>query len=189
MRPSATLLILVAFAGCGGATLANDSPCLIACNKMNTCRTQPIPCAQLCSYGGHIWPGLAPAPSCPALEEQRTCVRQAVKLSCDAYVPALSACPSCLPLVGSACASHLDCAKFDGNFRCDLGRPGGYCTAPCVEPDDCSFGGPEVCTTLPTPPDFAPLAPATQKWCMLGCPPECRTAEGYACIDGLCDHS
>jgi hypothetical protein len=187
MRTCAAMLIATVLAGCGGVA-ADQSACAIACNKMNACRTQPIPCGYLCSYGGHIWPGLAPAPSCPALEQQRACVQEAVKLACDAFLGALAVCPSCLPLVGSACAADFDCARFDANFRCDLGRPGGYCTAPCQQPDDCSFAGPEVCVALTSPPSFAPQSPASQQWCMLSCQAQCRPAEGYTCVNGLCDH-
>jgi hypothetical protein len=188
-------ILIMALVGCGGTAPPDASPCITVCKKMNSCRSQPIPCDQQCSYGGHILPGLAPAPNCPDLAGQRTCVEAAVKQSCDAYLTALAGCPSCSVLDGSACPSDFDCQKYDDRYHCDLGRPGGYCTAPCQTADDCSGAGPEICATS-RPPSFAPQAPATQAWCLLGCLSDdnCRNTEAYICVDkagtpgfGVCD--
>jgi hypothetical protein len=154
-----------------------------------------VPCAEICVYGGNFLPGLAPAPVCPDLAGQQACVDAAVKMSCDSYQSALQGCPTCGVLDGSPCASDLDCQKYVSFYRCDLNRPGGYCTAPCQTPDDCSAAGPEICAASKAP-SFAPQAPATQSWCLLGCQADtaCRTAEGYACAGlnatggfGVCD--
>jgi hypothetical protein len=174
-------------ASCGGSSGFSGSPCQMICEKRNSCATTAsgrVPCDQICVYGGNYGPGLAPSPVCPNLAAQTSCVQAAVALSCDAYSNAAGACPLCGVLDGAPCASNADCQKYQSNYLCDLSRPRGYCTAPCATADDCSIAGPEICTTIPTPPSFAPGAPATQAWCMLGCTTDaaCRTSDGYGCV-------
>lgn len=145
--------------------------------------------------GGNYYTGLAPTPVCPNLAAQTSCIQAAVALSCEAYANAAAVCPVCPVLDGSPCASDNDCQKYEPAYRCDLSRPGGYCTAPCQTADDCSAGGPEICTSS-TPRSFDHSAPTTQGWCILGCTSDaqCRTTDGYSCLDisaalgyGLCD--
>jgi len=116
-------------------------------------------------------------------------------MSCDTYFSAAVACASCSVLDGSPCAADLDCSKYLPNYHCDLGRPGGYCTAGCTTADDCSAAGPESCATSRNP-SFAPLSPAGSQWCLLGCrsDADCRASEGYSCMNidattffGVCD--
>lgn len=186
---------------CGGGTGSGGStgsPCQMLCEKRNSCSTGPdeqVPCDSICVYGGNYYTGLAPTPVCPNLAAQTSCIAAAVAMSCDDYSNAWEACPTCPVLDGSPCASDNDCQKYEPNFRCDLSRPGGYCTAPCQTADDCSPGGPEICASS-SPPSFDPSAPTTQQWCILGCTSDtqCRTGDGYRCIDisaalgfGLCD--
>jgi hypothetical protein len=190
--------VVLAATGCGGSSDA--SPCVTLCKKANSCRaamgSSPLNC-EACTYGGDLLPGLAPAPTCPDLAGQKACIEAAVQMSCDdaQYFRAAAACPSCSVLDGSGCASDGDCQKYQRDYRCDLGRPGGYCTRACLFADsDCSAIGPEVCTTRPRP-SFDPQAPPTRMWCFLGCTSdaECRTGEGYACVGkgatglGVCD--
>jgi hypothetical protein len=183
----------------GGSSGSSGSPCQMICEKRNSCATTTearLPCDQICVYGGNYYPGLAPSPVCPNLAAQTACVQAAAAMSCDAYSdPALS-CPPCGVLDGAPCASNADCQKYETNYLCDLSRPGGYCTAPCATPDDCSPGGPEICTTMTAAPSFDPSAPTTQAWCLLGCTTndQCRASEGYACVNfsaaagfGTCD--
>jgi hypothetical protein len=173
---------------CGGSSDANN-PCLAFCHKANSCRSAnatPIPCDAACNYGGTLWPGLAPTPACDpsVVAAQARCVNDAVvPASCDTFETALRQCPACPVLDGSPCAADIDCAKYQPSYRCDLSRPGGYCTAPCASADDCSAVGPESCASARSP-SFDPQAPATQRWCMLGCMTDasCRTAEGYSCV-------
>lgn len=181
--------------GSGGSS---GSPCQMLCEKRNSCSTAPdeqVPCDSICVYGGNYYTGLAPTPVCPNLAAQTSCIAAAVAMSCEDYSNAWEGCPTCPVLDGSPCASDNDCQKYEPNFRCDLSRPGGYCTAPCQTADDCSPGGPEICTSS-SPPSFDPSAPPTQLWCILGCTSDtqCRTSDGYRCIDisaalgfGLCD--
>jgi hypothetical protein len=182
----------------GGSSGVSGSPCQMVCEKRNTCATTPdetVPCASICVYGGNYGPGLAPSPVCPNLAAQTTCIAAAVAKSCDAYANAAATCPPCGVLDGAPCSSDEDCQKYQPNYRCDLSRPGGYCTAPCQSADDCSIAGPEICTTH-TAPSFAPGAPTTQDWCLLGCQSDtqCRTSDGYRCVTrnstnalGVCD--
>lgn len=202
-RIGCSLAAVAAFAAvaasCGGSSGFSGSPCQMVCEKRNSCATSAsgrVPCAQICVYGGNYSPGLAPSPVCPSLAAQTSCVQAAVALSCDAYSNAALACPLCSVLDGAPCASNADCQKYEPNYLCDLSRPGGYCTAPCTTADDCSPGGPEICTTMTAPPSFDPSAPATQGWCLLGCgiDGQCRTRDGYACVKvsstagyGICD--
>jgi hypothetical protein len=192
------LVFAVALLGaCSSSTISERSPCITLCQKLNSCRramnAAPISCGA-CSYGGDLLPGLGPAPSCPALAAQQTCVEAAVTRSCDEYIGAALACPQCPVLDGSACTSDADCQQYRRDYRCDLGRPGGYCTRACTDPDQCSTVGPEICTGG-KPPSFAPQASPTDSFCLLGCrsDAECRTADGYACLfsaslsHGLCD--
>src|SRR5215831_14774235 len=128
------IAILVGWtAGCGSSTGPAGSPCQMVCEKRNSCATtadERLPCDAVCVYGGNYSPGLAPSPVCPALAAQTTCVQAAVAMSCDAYVDAVFACPLCGVLDGAPCASDHDCQKYQPAYRCDLSRPGGYCTAP-----------------------------------------------------------
>jgi hypothetical protein len=179
-------------ASCGGSGGFSGSPCQIICEKRNSCATtadERLPCDEVCVYGGNYAPGLAPSPVCPNLAAQTSCVAAAVALSCAAYVDAAFSCPPCGVLDGAPCASNTDCQKYQPNYLCDLSRPGGYCTAPCATADDCSIMGPEICVTTATPPSFAPSAPATQAWCLLGCAgdAQCRASDGYACLSNRCD--
>jgi hypothetical protein len=181
---------------CGrGSQLASDNPCLALCNKDNSCSpTRQLPCASICTYGGNYYPGLGPVPACTNLEAQVACVNAAVAMSCDAVRDAVAQCPTCPVLDGSPCAADVDCQKYQASFRCDLSRPGGYCTAPCTSPDDCSIGGPEICTAS-APPSFDPQAPSTQLWCLLGCKSDASCRAGYHCANvsasldgyGTCD--
>jgi hypothetical protein len=156
------------------------------CEKRNSCATtadEMVPCDAICVYGGNYGPGLAPSPVCPNLAAQTTCIEAAVAQSCDAYSDAAATCPPCGVLDGAPCSSDEDCQKYQPNYRCDLSRRGGYCTAPCQSADDCSIAGPEICTPS-TAPSFDPGAPATQDWCLLGCKSDaqCRTSDGYSCV-------
>jgi len=171
---------------CGGSSGFGGSPCQMICEKRNSCATaadEVLPCNAICVYGGNYGPGLAPSPVCPNLAAQTACIQAAVAMSCDAYANAAALCPPCGVLDGAPCASDQDCQKYQPNYRCDLSRPGGYCTAPCQTADDCSIAGPEICTAS-TAPSFDPGAPATQDWCLLGCQTDaqCRTSDGYRCV-------
>ena len=185
------VLSLVALAGCGSSSsTAGKSPCEMLCEKKNSCRgpnTEVIPCASVCVYGGNWYPGFAPTPYCPNLAAQTSCVAAAVAMSCDAYSDASLKCPACPPLDGGPCATDLDCQRYVPSYRCDLSRPGGYCTAPCASAYDCSLAGPEVCIGA-APPSFDPTGALSTTWCELGCASDaiCRTGEGYACVNGLC---
>jgi hypothetical protein len=182
--------------GSGGFT---GSPCQMLCEKRNSCVAatggSTVPCDSICVYGGNYYPGLAPSPVCPNLAAQMTCVEAAVAMSCNDYDNGLVGCPACPPLDGSPCASDEDCAKYAPNYKCDLSRPGGYCTAPCQTSDDCSISGPETCS-LGKAPSFDPNAPASQAWCLLSCTSDagCRISDGYSCTNysasegfGICD--
>ena len=198
----AVIALLVELAvGCSGGAGSggfSGSPCQMLCDKRNSCSTGPdelLPCDSICLYGGNYYPGLAPSPVCPNLAAQTKCIQAAVAMSCADYDNAWEACPTCSVLDGSPCASDNDCQKYEPNFRCDQSRPGGYCTAPCQTADDCSAGGPEICTSS-TAPSFDPSAPTTQDWCILGCTSasQCRTNDGYSCVGfsatlgyGLCE--
>ncbi len=183
----ATLAGVVMSCGGGSSGLSGSgSPCQMICEKRNSCATtadEMVPCAAICVYGGNYGPGLAPSPVCPNLAAQTSCIEAAVAQSCDAYSNAAAVCPACGVLDGAPCASDEDCQKYQPNYRCDLSRPGGYCTAPCQTADDCSIAGPEICTPG-TAPSFDPGAPATQNWCLLGCgsAAQCRTSDGYGCV-------
>lgn len=182
--------------GGGGVGTPSSNPCQMLCEKQNACASpsaQPIPCAEVCVYGGDYYMGLAPTPYCPNLAAQTACVSAAVAMSCDAYQNAWVRCPTCPPLDGSPCSADIDCQKYSSNYRCDLSRPGGYCTAPCQTSDDCSISGPEVCATSAAP-SFDPSAPASQAWCLLGCQSDANCRPGYACTNinasdgyGVCD--
>jgi hypothetical protein len=159
----------------------------MVCAKRNSCATtadEMVPCDIICVYGGNYGPGLAPSPVCPNLAAQTTCIAAAVAQSCDTYSDAEALCPLCGVLDGAPCSSDQDCQKYQSNYRCDLSRPSGYCTAPCQSADDCSIAGPELCTTGRPAPSFDPGAPATQAWCLLGCgsDAQCRTSDGYSCV-------
>jgi hypothetical protein len=165
---------------------AAANACTAVCEKIKSCGGNAPPRCSPCPYGGHLSPGLAPSPVCADLAAHERCVQAAVRLSCDATGPALAACPRCGVLDGGPCASDADCEKYDPDWRCDLGRPGGYCTRRCEQADsDCSAIGPEVCTGGPAP-SFDPQPPAGQRWCFLGCKTDsdCRAAEGYRCVRG-----
>jgi hypothetical protein len=160
------------------------------CEKQNSCgqATPPLPCAAICVYGGNYYPGVAPSPYCPNLAAQTDCMAKAVAMSCDAWQNGLVGCPACPPVDGAPCAKDLDCAKYDPRYECDLSRPGGYCTAPCKTPDDCSTAGPEICTSASSP-SFDPTGALGTMWCELGCGSSnaiCRVDEGYTCVNGLC---
>jgi hypothetical protein len=183
----------------GGSNGFSGSPCQMLCEKRNSCVAatggSTVPCDSICTYGGNYYPGLAPSPVCPKLAAQTTCIEAAVAMSCSDYDNAFVGCPACLPLDGSPCASDEDCAKYASNYRCDLSRSGGYCTAPCQSPDDCSISGPETCS-LGKAPSFDPKAPASQGWCLLSCSSDagCRISDGYSCTNysasegfGICD--
>lgn len=186
--------------GCGPGTPAPvGSPCKMLCEKQNSCAmgsgSDSIPCDAVCVYGGNYYPGLAPTPVCPSLAAQMTCVAAAVAMSCSAYQNAAFQCPICPPLVGSPCLSDSDCQHFVATYRCDLSRPGGYCTAPCLSTDDCSVAGPEVCTPGKAP-SFDPGASSNQSWCLMECgtDADCRSGQGYQCENinvtyqiGICD--
>jgi hypothetical protein len=179
--------------GCGGGgpATAGKSPCELLCEKWNSCRganSDALPCASLCVYGGNFGPGIGPSPYCPALAAQTTCVAAAVQMSCTAYESGLATCPACPPLTGGPCQTNLDCERYDPRFRCDLTVPGGSCTAPCSSAFDCSEAGPEVCSGARLP-SVDPAGTISPTWCRLGCVSDaiCRTAEGYACVNGLCD--
>jgi hypothetical protein len=185
-------------ASCDAGPGPAANACVAMCRKWNSCRTSPglelAPCDGLCRYGGNFMPGLAPSPVCPAVDEQRTCIDAAVTLSCDAYLAAINACPACGVLNGSACTTDADCQMYRADYRCDLSRPGGYCTRACADADDCSVAGPETCSAGVAPPSFDPQASATQGWCLLTCRSDagCRTTEGYRCVGivdtfGLCE--
>jgi hypothetical protein len=177
------------------ATVSKRSPCFTVCEKLNGCPdSNPFPCS-LCTYGGTLLPGLGPAPDCPDLAAQQSCVEAAAEKSCAEFLPAVAACPLCPVLDGSRCSSDGDCQQYRSDYRCDLGRNGGYCTAACGSADDCSPAGPEVCTTARAP-SFDPEERVSRRWCLLGCQSDasCRTAEGYRCIreqptsdHGACD--
>lgn len=184
------LLGLVAVVASCSSSSQNQNPCLILCNKANDCRSAlgeaALDCPGMCFYGGNLAPGLAPSPSCPDLAGQQTCIEAAVQQSCSNYLTAAGACPLCAVLDGSACASDADCQKYRPDYRCDLSRPGGYCTRSCGSADDCSAVGPELCNAARAP-SF--VAPGTQMWCMLGCQSDtdCRVNEGYICTAAGCD--
>ena len=186
----AWLATVAALAGsCGGSSGASGSPCQMICEKRNSCATtadERLPCDQICVYGGNYGPGLAPSPVCPNLAAQTSCLQAAVAMSCGAYSDAALACPPCGVLDGAPCRSNTDCQKYQPNYLCDLSRPGGYCTAPCMRSDDCSIQGPEICTTTPAPPSFAAGAAETQHWCLLGCnqDQQCRAGGEYSCVHG-----
>lgn len=201
MRLAIIATLAVALGDCGGGGVTPSSvqnPCTALCDKQISCGQvtglSVSDCASLCTYGGNYEPGLAPTPVCPQLAAQESCVAAAVAMSCDAWQDAMTKCPSCPPLDGSPCAADFDCLKYRDDFRCDLSRPGGYCTAPCQTSDDCSAAGPEICT-VSRAPSFSPQAPATQGWCLLGCTSDgtCRTDQGYSCVAfgtaalGVCD--
>jgi hypothetical protein len=185
---------------CGsGSNGFSGSPCQMLCEKRNSCVAatggSTVPCDSICVYGGNYYPGLAPSPVCPNLAAQTTCIAAAVAMSCSDYDNAFIGCPACPPLDGSPCASNEDCAKYVPDYRCDLSRPGGYCTAPCQTSDDCSVSGPEACS-LGKAPSFDPNAPSSQRWCLLSCSSDadCRTSDGYSCTNysasegfGICD--
>lgn len=163
----------------------------MACEKQNSCgqASPPLPCAQICVYGGNYYTGFGPSPYCPNLQAQTDCVAAAVAMSCSAWQDAALKCPGCPPLTGGPCTSNLDCEKYDSRFRCDLSQPGGYCTAPCTTVDDCSIAGPEFCTSRAMPPSFDPTGSLSTTWCQLGCGTSdaiCRTGDGYTCVNGLC---
>ncbi len=185
-----------ALAGCGGGGAAGGgdaggkSPCELLCEKWNSCRgadTQALSCPQLCVYGGNFGPGIGPSPYCPQIAAQTTCVAAAVQMSCQAYdSTGLATCPGCPPVTGGPCQTDFDCEKYDPRFKCDVSRPGGYCTAPCGDAFDCSEAGPEVCVAAA--PSFDPGGTISKTWCQLGCASNalCRTNEGYTCQKGLC---
>jgi hypothetical protein len=185
-----TLLGWVLAAGCGSSGGAPKSPCEMLCDKWNSCRgptDNVLPCATICVYGGNWYVGIAPSPYCPNLAAQTSCVAAAVAMSCDAYQNAINGCPACPPVDGAPCAINLDCEKYDARYRCDLSKPGGYCTAPCNTADDCSIAGPEKCAASSSP-SFDPGATLGPNWCKLGCSSDalCRTDEGYTCVSGQC---
>ncbi len=181
---------LAALAGCGSGSSGSGSPCQLLCEKWNSCRAanaQALPCAQLCVYGGNFAPGIGPSPYCPAIAAQTACVAAAVQLSCQAYSSTgLANCPVCPPITGGPCQTNADCEKYDSRFKCDVSRPGGYCTAPCSDAFDCSEAGPEVC--LAATPSLDPGNTLSKTWCQLGCASDafCRTADGYTCQNGVC---
>ena len=183
----------------GGSSGFTGSPCQMLCEKRNSCVAatggSTVPCDSICVYGGNYYPGLAPSPVCPNLAAQTTCIEAAVAMSCSDYDNAFVGCPACPPLDGSPCTSDEDCAKYVPNYKCDLSRPGGYCTAPCQTSDDCSISGPEACSPGKAP-SFDPNAPASQAWCLLSCTSNagCRISDGYSCTNynasegfGICD--
>jgi hypothetical protein len=191
------VIAIVAAAACSSHDpLPAPNPCVTVCQKFNSCRRpgDSLVSCDVCTYGGVLLPGLAPAPGCTAVETQEACVQAAVRKSCDEYDGAVIACATCpVVLDGSACASDADCQKYLPDYRCDLGRKGGYCTRMCGNADDCSPAGLETCT-LSTAPSFD--QGGTGKWCLLGCKSDaqCRTAEGYRCLRrqpsdefGVCD--
>ncbi|HVT09173.1 MAG TPA: hypothetical protein VHO67_17050 [Polyangia bacterium] len=180
-------------AGCGGSSAPSTggkNPCELLCEKWNSCRgatAEALPCPQVCVYGGNFAPGIGPSPYCPNLAAQTTCVANAVQASCTAYdTTALAGCPACPPVTGGPCQTDLDCARYDGRFKCDVSRPGGYCTAPCRDAFDCSEAGPEVCSAAT--PSFDPFGNISTTWCQLGCASDalCRTDQGYTCQSRLC---
>ena len=182
-----------ALAGCGGSggsSPGGKSPCELLCEKWNSCQAataEALPCPQFCVYGGNFWPGIGPSPYCPQLAAQTTCVEAAVQMSCTAYdSTGLAGCPACPPVTGGPCRTDLDCGKYDSRFKCDVSRPGGYCTAPCSTAFDCSEAGPEVC--LAATPSFDPFGTISTTWCQLGCGSDalCRTDQGYTCQNRLC---
>lgn len=196
MRNLLVILCLTdVLAGCGGsggsATTAGKSSCELLCDKWNSCRAataEALPCAQLCVYGGNYEPGIGPSPYCPNLAAQTTCVATALQhATCETFDnSALAGCPACPPLTGGPCQTDLDCGKYDGRFKCDVSRPGGYCTAPCHDAFDCSEAGPEVCVAAT--PSFDPFGNISTTWCQLGCGSNalCRTDEGYTCQNERC---
>ncbi len=161
------------------------------CAKSNSCRppgAEAAPCESRCVYGSTWSVGLAPSPYCPNLAAQTRCVAVSVEMGCDTYQDALAACPACPPVDGAPCMTDRDCGSYDPRYRCDLSKPGGYCTAPCNSAADCnSIGGPETCVAA-SPPSFDAAGFLGPKWCQLGCTSDafCRTGEGYACTGGLC---
>jgi len=81
---------------------------------------------------------------------------------------------ACTPKVGDGCARNADC----GTQRiCDTSMPGGYCTTtPCLR-NDCADEA--VCITFDD----------GQSYCMKHCGGngDCRTGDGYTCIDDFGD--
>ena len=148
-------------------------------------------CRSLRLWRDSASPGLAPTPACTDVAAQQTCIEMATQQSCsnDAYLGAAAACATCGVPRRSGCASDADCQRYQPDYRCDLGRPGGYCTKACGSADDCSAVGPENCSPGRTP-SFDPQAPAGQTWCILGCRAGLRIAEsptGYKCTMTGCD--
>jgi hypothetical protein len=178
---------LVVLASCGASPQNATNPCITFCNKLNSCGASagnsPINCALTCDYGGNLLPGLAPAPSCPDVAAQQACIDHAVQQSCEDYMAEATSCLTCSVLVGSPCASDDDCQKYRSDYRCDLGRPGGYCMTDCSTSAGCFRDGACVDTKAPS---FAAQAPPTEEWCLETCraDSDCRTAEGYTCVAG-----
>jgi hypothetical protein len=77
--------------------------------------------------------------------------------------------------IGDACDPQDPCAQ--GLF-CGEG-PGGYCSKLCDSDDGCAVIGWIRCIARP----------GEQGHCYATCTrdADCRTSEGYACIDGICD--
>ena len=195
VRLTACMILLpLLCCGSGSSPGSASNPCVTLCKKANTCRTamgQPaLNCAGLCVYGGTLVPGLAPTPDCSATAQQESCITAAIQAACsnNAYFHAAVACATCGVLDGSGCAADADCQRYDPSYRCDLDRPGGYCTKACGSADDCSAAGPEHCA-VGRPPSFDPQALPARTWCILGCKvdSDCRATAGYKCTMNNCD--
>jgi hypothetical protein len=184
--------LMIAFGGCGGASSqATNSSCVTICGKVNTCGaatgTPAVDCAVECAEG-HSLAMLLPAADCgfpPA--GQQACVERAVQQSCADYFVEAEACLSCTSVDGNPCSSDDDCQIFHLAYRCDLSRPGGYCTKACGLSADCSFG--ETCNFSSNAPSFSPQATSSRDWCLHACrsDTDCRKDQGYACLNGGCD--
>lgn len=94
----------------------------------------------------------------------------------------------CQPHIGDACTLPSDCSAA-GNRLCEPRFPGGYCTIFNCSPNKCpdealciSYGN-----VVSSDPECANLAnPRLERtFCMLACSSnsDCRTGDGYACVD------
>lgn len=94
----------------------------------------------------------------------------------------------CTPKIGDHCAQNTDCS-LQGTIVCDTSAPDGYCTVFNCIPDSCldkaacvEFGG-----NVPGCPydDYKSPSRTGRTMCLEQCTKssDCRTNEGYACVD------
>jgi hypothetical protein len=109
-------------------------------------------------------------------------------LATPALAALLATLSGCTPKIGDKCVLNTDCS-LQGNLVCDTSAPYGYCTLFNCIPDSCldkaacvEFGG-----NVPGCPydDYQSPARTGRTMCLQQCQKDsdCRTDQGYACVD------